>query len=127
MSFSINKSWVTCTVDMRVLPPAAERVAQVILPVVGIVRAKTGCVSCALTRDVEDGCRLRYSETWSGEAAFQRHTQSAEFRRVLLAMDMCSEEPEVTIGNLSGHSGMDYLRDLCASDHADRAKVAVGI
>ena len=33
-------------------------------------------------------------------------------RRVLIAVDLCSEEPRIVVGNLSGHSGMEYLRKL---------------
>jgi len=33
-------------------------------------------------------------------------------RRVLIAVDLCSEEPWIVIGNLPGHSGMEYLRKL---------------
>ena len=44
--------------------------------------------------------------------AFRKHLRSEEFRRVLMAMDMCCEEPKVLVGNLSGGSGMDYLREL---------------
>ena len=35
-----------------------------------------------------------------------------EFRRVLIALDMSSEEPRIVVGTLSGHSGMEYLREL---------------
>jgi hypothetical protein len=38
--------------------------------------------------------------------AFREHVRSEEFRRVLIAMDMSSEEPRIVVGDLPAHSGM---------------------
>jgi len=39
-----------------------------------------------------------------------------EFRRVLIALDMSSEEPRIVVGNLSEHGGLEYLRELREPD-----------
>jgi len=56
------------------------------------------------------------SEIWHSESGFQKHAQSDAFRRVLVAMDMCCEEPRIVIGNLSGRNGMAYLQELRAKN-----------
>ena len=61
-------------------------------------------------------------EEWESAEAFRRHIRSEEFRRVLVAVDMCCEEPQIVIGNLSGHSGMEYLRKL--RDEGDKIRIA---
>jgi hypothetical protein len=33
-----------------------------------------------------------------------------------MAMDMSREEPQVVVGNLSGHSGIDHLRAIRETD-----------
>ena len=65
-----------------------------------------------VSRDASDPCRIRYSETWTSGPPFRIHVRSEEFRPVLVALDMCSEEPVVTIGELAGRTGIEYLREL---------------
>ena len=103
---------VTLTIEMNVRPEVQGQALQLLRSGVGLTEAKAECQSCRVSRDALDDNRLRYSETWTSEVAMQRHIQSEAFRRVLTAMDLCSEEPQVIIGNLSGHSGLSYLRKL---------------
>jgi len=42
--------------------------------------------------------------------------KAEEFRRVLIALDMSSEEPRIVVGNLSEHGGLEYLRELREPD-----------
>lgn len=104
--------YVTCSINMRFAPTAKDRAVNLLLSAVGVTQAKLGCISCIVARDVAEDGRIRYAEEWESEEVFQRHLRSDEFRRVLVAMDMCLEEPEVVIGNLSGRSGMAYLEEL---------------
>ena len=102
--------------DMDFPPANAERAVQLLLSAVGLTEAKSGCQACTVARDASDPNRVRYSEIWHSESAFQKHAQSDDFRRVLVAMDMRWEEPRVVIGNLSGRSGMAYLQELRAKN-----------
>ena len=86
---------------------------QLLVSGIGRIEAKSGCQNCHISRDVSAENRLHYSETWAAENEFRQHVQSEEFLRVLTAMDMCSEEPSIVIGNLSGHTGLTYLQELC--------------
>ena len=88
----------------------------IIRTIVPLTVAKSGCQAWTVARDASDPNRVRYSEIWHSESAFQKHAQSDDFRRVLVAMDMCCGEPRVVIGNLSGRSGMAYLQELRAKN-----------
>jgi quinol monooxygenase YgiN len=103
---------VACVIDMHFLPHNVEQAIQLLVSTIGSTEAKPECRECVVARDASDDLRIRYSEAWDSESAFRRHLQSSEFRRVLTAMDMCQEEPGVTIGSLSGRSGMAYLQEL---------------
>lgn len=103
---------VTCSIDMHFSSGDAEHAIRLLLSSVERTEAKPKCRACTVLRDASDGCRVRYSESWISKTAFEQHVLSEEFRRVLVAMDMCCEEPQVVIGNLSGHSGISYLREL---------------
>lgn len=106
-------SILTCSIDMRFSPSDVERGLELLRSSLGFTEASPGCQACSVAHDAVDATRIHYRESWSSEADFQRHTRSEEFRRVLLTMDLCSEEPQVVIGNFSGHSGLTYLQKLC--------------
>ncbi len=65
-----------------------------------------------MARDADEEGVLRYTEEWSSEDAFRRHVQSAEFWPILIAMELCSTEPQVRIGNLAVRGGLDLLLHL---------------
>jgi quinol monooxygenase YgiN len=104
---------VTLTIDMRFPPESIDQAIQLLVSGSGRIEAKPGCGESLIARDSVEENRVRYSETWATDAALQRHLQSEEFRRVLFAMDMCCEEPQVAIGNFAGHTGLLYLQQLC--------------
>ena len=104
---------VTLTIDMRFPAESIEQAIPLLASVCGRIEAKAGCLESMVARDSIQETRVRYTETWASEETFLRHLRSEEFRRVLLAMDMCSEEPGVSIGNFTGHSGLQYLQQLC--------------
>ena len=103
---------VTCTIDMDFQPEDLEKAVGLLVSGTGCTEATPGCRSCTVTHDVGEKNQVRYSEEWDGKAAFVRHLRSEEFRRILVAMDMCSSEPLVRIGNISGRIGLQYLREL---------------
>lgn len=107
-----ESSFVTCFIDMRFLPEHLAQAVQLLLSTVGRTEVLPECRSCTVARDASEEGMVHYSETWDSEAAFRQHLKSEIFRRVLTAMDMCREEPQVTVGNLSGHTGVAHLRAI---------------
>jgi quinol monooxygenase YgiN len=102
----------TCKISMHFAPDNAARAIRLLSSTVGATEAKRGCLACSVARDAADENLVCYSEMWDSEPEFRRHVQSEEFRRVLMAMDMCCEEPQVLIGGRSGRGAMEYLREL---------------
>lgn len=88
-----------------------ERAITVLVAAAGPTRAKRGCLSCCIDRDLEAGT-VRYSEEWDSEDAFQKHLRSEDFRKVLVAMDLCCEEPRISLGETTMTGGVDVLRGL---------------
>ena len=102
----------TILIEMYFPPSQREDALRVLRSVTGITMAKSGCRASSVGQDSDDKELFRYREEWDSESAFLRHVRSEEFQRVLVAMDMCREEPRVLVGDLSGDSGMGCLRKL---------------
>lgn len=89
-----------------------ESALQLLRSSLGCTQAKPGCISCRICRDTTSTSALRYSGVWTSEAEFFRHVKSDEFKRVLVAIDMCREEPTIKTGRFSGETGLDFLHRL---------------
>ncbi len=102
----------TCSLQMRFLGKDLDDAVRLLLSVRWSIRAKRGCRGCEVGVAAADAGLVHYREEWESEEAFHRHVRSDEFRRVLIALDMCCEEPRVVVGNLSGHTGMSHILRL---------------
>jgi quinol monooxygenase YgiN len=102
----------TCSILMRFGVRQLPQAVDLLSSVIDRTCSKPKCRSCRVERDVTDETLIHYTETWDSDDAFQRHLHSPEFWRVLLTMDLCCEEPEISIGDLSNRQGMDVLREL---------------
>jgi quinol monooxygenase YgiN len=105
-------SLATCSIDMHFASKDVDHAVQLLLSVKGHIQAKLGCRACRVGMEAEDAGLVHYREEWESAEAFHQHVQSEEFRRVLIAVDLCCEEPRIVTGDLSGHIGMAYLRKL---------------
>jgi quinol monooxygenase YgiN len=109
-------SLATCSVDMRFPVEDVDRAVRLLLSVKGNILTKRGCRACDVSTEAADAGVVHYREEWESGEAFREHARSEEFRRVLIAMDMCCEEPRIVVGDLTGHGGMAYLRELREPD-----------
>lgn len=112
MDSSKSLDLVTCSIEMRFTPEVLENAVRLLLSTVGRTEARPGCLQCNVSRDAVEQGRIRYTEVWESLTAFQRHLRAEEFKVVLVGMELCSEEPRVMIGDLSGRSGIAYLEEL---------------
>jgi len=111
-----RQTLTTCAIDMRFASKDVEHAVLLLLSVKENIQAKHGCRACRVGVDAADAGLVHYLEEWESAEVFQKHIQSEEFRRVLIAVDLCCEEPRIMIGDLSGHLGMEYLRKLREED-----------
>lgn len=115
-----STTWL-CLIELHVCPPDSDRALQLLQSVVGLTESAPGCIACTVAQNLSDPEYLHYTERWQSEAGFHRHARSEAFRRVLMALDMAIEEPQVLVGNLSGHNGLAYLLDLCRKEEGGDA------
>jgi len=101
-----------CFIAMRFDAQHLPRALELLLSAAGPIRAKHGCKASRVESDLMDPAVIRYTEEWESSEAFTRHVQSADFWRILLAMDLSCEEPEVHMGSFTGQSGLESLSIL---------------
>ena len=78
--------------------PAQKHRAQVIellRSVQDLARPYPGCVGCWLSEEDFLQNHIRYAEQWESEEALHDHIRSELYRRVLTAMELSRQQPEV--------------------------------
>jgi quinol monooxygenase YgiN len=108
---------------MRFSAQQFPQALELLLSAAGPIKAKPGCRTCRVGSDLADSSVIHYLEEWDSEEAFYHNVNSADFWRVLLAMDLCSGEPEVAVGDATVTLGMDAMRRI---RHAPRTSPRQG-
>ena len=111
----------TCSIDMRFESKDMEHAVQLLLSVRRNIQAKRGCRACEVGMDAADAGLVHYLEEWESAEDFHQHVRSEEFRRVLIAVDLCCEEPKIVVGNLSGHTGMEHSAQAAGEPRAAKS------
>jgi hypothetical protein len=88
------------------------RAIELLRSAAGPIGAKLGCCSCRVESDLSEQGMVRYTEEWDADAAFHRNVRSQDFWPILITLDMCTEEPLVTICDVTAVYGLDTLRAL---------------
>lgn len=122
MNTAENIDEYSCTIEMHFHDRDVDAAIKLLHSVIGCIKAKAGCIDCLISMDTVASDRIRYCETWESESYFHTHTRSGEFKCILVAMDMCCEEPGVRIGSFSGEAGLQFLRRLDDESIAARTK-----
>ncbi len=70
-----------------------------------------GCTGGRVCEERGNGNAILYLESWGSREALQRHVRSGLYIRVLHAMDLASEPPEISFYEISGEKGMELIRE----------------
>lgn len=111
----VHMKLISLSIAMRFDAEHLSEAVRVLVAAIGPTKVKAGCRSCRAERDLNEDGLVHYLEEWDRSDEFRRHVLSREFRRVLMAMDMCCQKPEVTLGDLVARRGMHVLRAIFRS------------
>jgi quinol monooxygenase YgiN len=92
--------------------PAPKHRAQVIellRSVQDLTRPSPGCVGCWLSEEDFLHNHIRYAEQWESEEALHEHIRSDLYRRVLAAMELSKQQPEVRFYYCSETKGLELI------------------
>lgn len=103
---------VVATLRIVVRPDHREDVLRTLRPLLGPTRVKPGCVSARLYQDLEDPNAIAFVEEWASRVDLERHVASAEYRKVLAAMDMAGMPPEIRFDSVAHTEGMELIEEI---------------
>ncbi len=96
---------------IRLFPAPKQRpeIIELLRSVQDFARPSPGCVGCWLSEEDFLQNHIRYAEQWESEAALRDHLRSDLYRRVLAAMELSKQEPEVRFYFCSESKGMEVI------------------
>ncbi len=89
--------------------PDRHRVISSLTPVIGWTRVQPGCRVCHLLTDPDDLRVVVLWEEWDTQDALDRHLRSEQYRRVLAAIELAQEAPEIRFDIVETRGGFEVV------------------
>jgi quinol monooxygenase YgiN len=100
---------ILANIRMRVSPQKRGEVLRILRSTVEEDKILPGCLSCRIYEDLQEDNVIMFEEMWSSEEELEQHLRSDEYRRVLLALEMALQHPEVRFNRISSSSGIETI------------------
>jgi quinol monooxygenase YgiN len=96
---------ITATLRITVSKSKNADVMRLLRSLIGPTRVETGCLTCRLYQDVNSPNTLTWVEQWNSQEDLNKHLKSAQYNRILAALDMSDVEPEIHLARGLGTTG----------------------
>ena len=87
-----------------------NEIIEVLSSVKGQTEGKSGCISCYIHQEVNNENHITYEERWENRDQLNNHICSDLYRKILAAIDMSSQPPEVKFSTISSTEGMELIK-----------------
>jgi len=110
---------------IRIAPSPKQRsqVMEILRSVQDLTRPMPGCLGCWLS---EDDClhnHILYGEQWDSEEALDDHVRSDLYRRLLAAMELSRQSPEIKFYYTTETKGFEMIEALRGASKVARPSV----
>jgi quinol monooxygenase YgiN len=113
---------------VRILPPPGRHAAvlEVLRSVQGRVRALPGCAACNIYDEQGAEPAVVFVERWESDAALETHLRSELYRRILGAIELSGDRPDIRFERVSTTEGIELIERLRnpegTTEESDRGK-----
>ena len=90
-------------------PEKRKEILDILQSVKGPTQAINGCLSCNICEEEGNGRIIFYMEQWRTWEDFISHILSDHYDRILKAMELSLEKPEVSFLKVSAEKGMELI------------------
>ncbi len=99
---------------IKIVPISEKRkeVLDILVSVKGPTLAESGCLDCCICEDQGEEDTIIFLEQWQSMEELYRHIRSSLYSRVLEAMELSRERPEVYFMKTAEINGMELITEL---------------
>lgn len=96
---------------IRLFPAAKDRaqVIELLRSVQDLVRPNPGCIGSWVSEEDYLQNQIRYTEQWEGEDALQEHIRSDLYLRILAALEISKQQPDVKFYCCAETKGLEFI------------------
>jgi quinol monooxygenase YgiN len=104
---------------LRVVAPSnkQEAVLEILRSVIDFTWGVPGCLGCVCYEEPKREGAVLYMEQWETKEDLYRHIQSELFLRLISAMEMAEEAPEIRFLEVTNSMGMELIEALRTDLH----------
>ena len=99
---------------LRINPAPHRRadVLEILRSIQEPVLAQPGCTAFHVYEDLGDDRAIVLAEIWEDQASLERHLRSEAYRRILGAIELSTDAPEIRFDHVSASEGMELVTRL---------------
>jgi len=96
---------------LRILPRSNRRaeVLEILRSVQGPVLAQPGCAECRIYEEQGPEAAVVLLERWESQAALETHLRSETYRRILGAIELSGDRPDIRFEHVSVSEGIELI------------------
>lgn len=102
---------ITATLRIDVCETKRADVNALLRSLIEPTRVETGCISCRLYYETDSPNTVTWMEEWQSENDLKRHLKSAQYRKILAALDMSDVQPEIRFDTVIESAGMRLIAE----------------
>ena len=103
---------IVCTLRILLSETDCCQVITSLEPLIAWTRVQAGCRACHLLTDIEEPRALVLWEEWDSQEHLDSHLRSEDYRRVLAAMELSQEAPEVHFHTVATRGGFEVIESV---------------
>ena len=100
---------IHATIRMKMPGQKLGKAVEILRSMVERTRVQPGCVSCRIYHDEQEADVIMVEEHWRTQEEHACHLRSAEYRNVLLVVEMAHKEPEIRFSEFSASTGVETI------------------
>ena len=100
---------IVCTVRLLVSQTDRRQIITSLIPLIGWTRVQPGCRACHLLTDLEEPRAIVVMEEWDTRDDLDRHLRSKDYRRLLAAIELSQEAPEIHFDSVETRGGVEVI------------------
>jgi quinol monooxygenase YgiN len=106
------QTMITANIRIDSMPGKQQAIIEVLVSVQTMTRLKPGCISSMIYEEYGNGQEILYMERWQTKEDLQRHIQSNLYLRVLNAIELANQSPEIIFYDSSETKGIELIEAI---------------
>lgn len=108
---------IHATIRMKMPGRKVKEAVEILRSVAERTKVQPGCVSCRIYRDAQEENVIMVDEVWRSQEEHECYLRSADYRNVLLVVEMADENPEIKFSEFSGSAGVETIEKARSKDN----------